>query len=300
MMMGKTKPNVSTTARREVREISAVMDDGTYDVLRNYIYQLSGIYLTGNKKEFIESRLQKRITALTLSNFDEYLKYLREKGARNGELGKLMDAITITDTQFFRDKPQLEAFVKVAFPEMLEAQKGNAPLRVLSIGCATGEEIYSLVILIAQHYPEIFKNRALEFIGTDINENALKTAYHGAYRSYNLKGMESDFLNHYFMKKGDIYLIRPEIREKVRFRQVSLTDAERMQKLGKFHLIFCRNVLIYFDREARNRSVKTLAEMLEPGGYLFVGQAESLHGIEHPLDLILFNRAIGYKKMETA
>lgn len=273
-----------------------VLENETFEQLKQFVYQRSGIYLTENKRSFIENRLSKRLQSLSLNSFSEYLSFLSTQGKQTKEIEKLINLVTITETNFFRDQAQLNALIEVVLPHLLKEKSEEEKIRILSVGCATGEEVYSIIMLIDQSFPEILKSNRLEIVGTDINHQALQKAYQGAYQSFSLRGIPPEYKNKYFQRKGDMYVIQPQIRKYIQFRHVSLIDSTAMMELGKFDIIFCRNVLIFFDQMAREKSVLILSELLNPGGYLFVGQAETLHGLKHPLDLVLFRQSMGYKK----
>ncbi len=278
------------------RSSALVLDNETFEKLKQFIYQRSGIYLTENKRKFVETRLNKRLSSLSLGSFSEYLSYLGNMGQQTKEIDKLMNLVTITETNFFRDQAQLNALVEVVLPQIIKIKSDNDKIRILSVGCSTGEEVYSIAMLIDHYFANLLSENRIEIIGTDINHQALQTAYQGTYRSFSLRGVPQEYLNKHFQQKGDLFVINTQLRKYVQFRHISLIDSTAMMALGKFDVIFCRNVLIFFDRLAREKSVLILSDMLNPGGYLFVGQAETLHGLNHPLDLVLFRQTMGYKK----
>ncbi len=273
-----------------------VLEHETFEQLKQLVYQHSGIYLTENKRGFIENRLSKRLQSLSLNNYSEYLSFLISQGKQSGEIEKLINLVTITETNFFRDEAQLNALIEVVLPDLLKEKSAPEKIRILSVGCATGEEVYSIIMLIDNSFSEILKSERLEIVGTDINHQALQKAYKGVYQSFSLRGIPPEYKKKYFQSKGDVYVIHPRIRKHIQFRHVSLIDSTAMLELGKFDIIFCRNVLIFFDQMAREKSVLILSELLKPGGYLFVGQAETLHGLNHSLELVLFRKSMGYKK----
>lgn len=274
--------------------------DGSFTELRDYVYNHSGIYLTENKKSLLEKRISSRLSALGFENFSAYLKHLKQLSGEGKELNSLIDMVTVNETLFFRNEFQLQALEKVVFPEMFsqKALSAGDSLRILCVGCSSGEEPYTLAMILQHRFSEKLEDVAVEIVGTDISQSALKKAYDGVYKAFSLKNVGEKYLQKYFTPRGDNYVVNQEIRQMVRFRQASTIDEVQMKALGMFDLILCRNVLIYFKRESKIKAVGTLYQILNPAGYLFVGHSESLHGIDHDFRFVHFVKAIGYQKPE--
>ncbi len=270
----------------------------TFEELRNFIYERSGIYLTDNQKQTVENRLKKRVEALQLGSFSEYLTVLKSEDGGEDESIQLMDAITINETHFFRNQAQVNALVDVVLPEIFEEKSGQKKkiLRILSAGCASGEEPYSLAILLHHYFSGKLQDYSIEIIGTDISRQVLETASRAIYSEFSLQKLEKDIVETHFQKRGGRYQLAGPARKLVAFKYVNLMSPEAMLELGQFDLIFCRNVIIYFDDVARQRTAEILFKLINPGGYLFLGQSESFYGLNHSFDLTHFKKSIAYKK----
>ncbi len=274
-----------------------VLDDDVFYQIRDIIYQSSGIYLKDQKKYLIETRLSGRLRQLQLNNFQEYLALLKRPD-ENEELHFLLDSITVNETSFFRNPPQINAFQEVIFPRVVQMarQNGQSRIRIFSAGCSSGEEAYTLAMIIHKHFPEIRKEFTIDIIGVDINREVLQQAIQGRFSKFSIRNLPETYLNEFFKPVGASYQIDERIRNMVKFYKGNISDANQMQKLGQFSIIFCRNVLIYFDRESKKRTLQNLYNMLIPQGYLFIGHSESLHGISQAFKLILLNKAIVYQR----
>ncbi|OPX33812.1 hypothetical protein B1H10_05030 [candidate division KSB1 bacterium 4484_188] len=272
--------------------------DESFAELRDYVYHHSGIYLTENKKRLLEKRMSSRLSTLGFGDFSAYLKHLKQLSGQGKELNSLIDIVTVNETSFFRNEFQLKALENVVFPEIFEKKTSNNDqlFRILCVGCSSGEEPYTLAMILNHRFSEKLKEVKVEIIGTDISQQVVKRAYEGIYKEFSLKNVEREYLQKYFTRRGDNFVLNQDIRRVVHFRQVSTIDESQMKSLGMFDLILCRNVLIYFKQESKTKAVNTLYQILNPGGYLFVGHSESLYGIEHEFRFVHFVKAIGYQK----
>ncbi len=277
-------------------EINAVLDESVFHDLRDIIYQASGIYLNDQKKYLIETRLGGRLQELQLKNFREYLELLKRPD-QNEELHILLDNITVNETSFFRNPPQIRAFEEVIFPRVVEnARKNNqSSIRILSAGCSSGEEAYTLAMVLYKKFPHVLNTFKVDIIGVDINREVLQQAVQGRFSKFSIRNVPEDYLKAFFKPSGTGFIIDERIRSMARFYKGNISDANQMAKLGKFSIIFCRNVLIYFDRESKKKTLQNFYNMLHPEGYLFIGHSESLHGISQAFKLILLNKAIVYQ-----
>ncbi len=274
-----------------------VLDDDVFYQIRDIIYHSSGIYLKDQKKYLIETRLSGRLQQLHLTTFQEYLEILKRPG-ENEELHYLLDSITVNETSFFRNPPQINAFQEVIFPRVIEmAQKnGQSRIRIFSAGCSSGEEAYTLAMIIYQQFPQILKEFTVDIVGVDINREVLQQAIQGRFSKFSIRNLPETYLNEFFKPAGASYQIDDRIKRMVKFYKGNISDPDQMKKLGQFSIIFCRNVLIYFDKESKKRTLQNLFNLLIPQGYLFIGHSESLHGISQAFKLILLNKAIVYQR----
>jgi chemotaxis protein methyltransferase CheR len=239
----------------------------------------SGIRLADAKKALLTGRLSRRLRALGLTSFAEYLKRVE---ADEPERVRMLDLIATNETRFFRESRQFELLDSDVLPTWgAEAIAGKRPrrLRAWSAGCSTGEEPYSLAMLLLSHFP---RDWDLEIFATDLSTRALEGARAAIWPISKSNEIPPEFLRNFMLRgtgpEDGKMKAGPEVRAIVRFERVNLNDA-RYEARGPFDLIFCRNVLIYFDSEGKRRVIERLLSHLEPAGYFFVGHAESLNGI---------------------
>lgn len=266
--------------------------------IRELIYQASGIYTPDNRLRFLEERCNRRMAAMRVPSVRDYFEYLTVHAGRVTELKSLLNEITVGETCFFRNQPQLNALQKVVIPGVV-AQKANQPLhhfRMWSAGCSTGEEAYSLAMMLLENSGGLLKNWTLEIIATDLNEHSLVKAQEGVYGDYALRNVKSYYLDKYFNKVGGSYRVGQELRSLVRFSRVNLLDDGRMVFLKAMDVIFCCNVLIYFDSASKRRVVQHFYNNLLADSYLFLGHSESLFGISGDFKLVHLPGATAYLK----
>ena len=274
------------------------MSDETYRLLREYIYQQTGIYFQDNKKYLLEGRLGKRLQVLNVPSFEQYLQLIRYGTRRNEELKHFYDAITINETFFFRNEPQFEAFEHTLVPTLLGARPsgGRSKLRVWSAASSSGEEAHTIAMIFLEKLRPKYRGLDLEVVGTDINSSVLETARKGVYREYSVRNMPKLYLEKYFTTEDGRFVVHDEVKKVVRFEPMNLYDQVRMRQMTNFDVIFCCNVLIYFDAPSKIQVVSNLYDALNRGGYLFIGYAESLHGISTAFKLENFPKTVAYKK----
>jgi len=279
-------------------DIGLKMDPPTFSLLRDFIYERCGIYLPENRKYILEKRLSNRLKELNLDSFHKYYSMLAKSTNNQKELNLLFDTITINETSFFRNIAQVQALEDVVLPELLRRiqKKLSKQIRILSAGCASGEEPYTIAMLIHRKFQSVIPNIRLSITGIDISENALGIARRGEYSDFSFRNIPDEYRQKYFKKEGPYYYLDNSIRKMVQFLNVNIVNDSRMKALGTFDLILCRNVLIYFDKKSRGKAIQTFYEILNPGGYLFIGHSESLHGVSQAFKIVHFRKAIGYKK----
>lgn len=274
------------------------MSDETFRLIREFIYQQTGIYFQDNKKYLLEGRIGKRVQLLGLNSNEEYLQLLKYGTRRTEEMRHFYDAITINETFFFRNEPQFEAFENTLVPAIL-ARRGSLThqkLRVWSAASSSGEEAHTIAMLFLERLRPKYPGLELEVIGTDISNAVLETARKGVYREYSIWNMPKQYLAKYFTVEDVRYLVRDEVKSLVRFEHMNLYDQARMRMMSNFDVIFCCNVLIYFDAKSKIQVVSNLYNALNRGGFLFIGYAESLHGISTAFKLENFPKTVAYKK----
>ncbi len=252
--------------------------------LRSLVYAHSGINLTLDKKIMLEGRLKRRLRSLNLSSYSEYCEYLFSHSGRDGEITHLIDVVTTNKTDFYREAAHFDFLVETALPDLMRRRTSRNSL-VWSAGCSTGEEPYTLAIVLNE-YGEAHPGFRFNVLATDICTTALAKARTGVFTSEVVSPVPPDLRRKYFMRSRDpnsnLLRVVPELRGMVEFHQLNLMDAD----LGLPELadcIFCRNVVIYFDRPTQERLFEKLARQLRPEGYLFIGHSETLHGMDLPL-----------------
>jgi chemotaxis protein methyltransferase CheR len=253
--------------------------------LRSLIYAQSGINLNVDKKTMLELRIKRRLKHLNLASFSEYCEYLFGRQGQKDEMVHFLDVVTTNKTDFFREPEHFEYLVQSALPELFARNRRERQLLVWSAGCSTGEEPYTLAMIMnefAQSHPG-FQFRVL---ATDIATTVLAKASLGIYTSDVVRPVPQDLRRKYLMRSRDrssnLLRVVPELRRMIEFRRLNFKDAD-YGLAEKADIIFCRNVIIYFDRQTQEQILRRLAQNLLPGGYCFVGHSEALHGMDLPL-----------------
>jgi len=258
------------------------LKDSEYNQLRTTVYEFSRINLGPNKKELVTSRLSKRLRALNLNSFSEYCDFIQSRAGEE-ELVNLIDAISTNHTFFFREGGHFNFLRDVILPEWTSKNRGKH-LRIWSAACSSGEEPYSIAILLEEEkrkYPEL--SYSIEC--TDISTKILKKASDGIFAEERLREVPSFITRRYFQKGfgewAAHYRVHPDLRKQLNFRRLNLCG-DPLPWTEKFQVVFLRNVMIYFDRPTQEALVGKLHESINPGGHLFVGHSESLTAIKHP------------------
>jgi len=268
-----------------------------FEEWRKFIYDLCGIYFQDNKKYLLESRLQKRIKHLNLETFEKYLKYIKISAKREEEKKQLYEAITINETYFFRNQPQLDALVSTIIPEMMKNKPGGIQrIKIWSAASSSGEEAYSIAMMLNEMVLPKYPNLKVEIIGTDINYAVIETAKNAVFKEYSIRNTPPIYLKKYFEKVDNTYVLDPKIKSMVSFKVLNLYDDNAIRMMEKSDIVYCANVLIYFDLQSKIKVVNNLYNNLNSDGYLFIGYSETLHGISKAFKLVSFPKTIGYKK----
>jgi chemotaxis protein methyltransferase CheR len=282
-------------------------------LLQTLVYQECGMYFDERRAHFLQDRLQRRLKACRLDSFYSYYRLLTSREGR-AELATLLEILTVNETSFFRNKPQLELFQKTILEEMLHKKQDRRDwtLRVWSAGCSTGQEPYTLAMQIcdalAYYYlrnplpfdmptpkPTIPPPWRVEIVASDISYSALRTAQEGSYTEQQMEPIDYMYRLRYFDKISEVYKIKKNVRELVQFDFHNL-KTEFLPQRNDF--IFCRNVMIYFDEAEQKRLIDKFYRCLNPDGYLFVGHAESLFGLTDRFKMIHLNNGTAYQRIE--
>lgn len=254
-----------------------------FDRLRKISNQHTGILVPDDKFDMFYSRLSKRIRLLGLSNFKEYSQYLETH--QDQEFTEFINAITTNLTSFFRENHHFEFLQEKVLPSLLKSNAASKQIRIWSAGCSTGEEPYSIAMVVKETVPSDWDVRIL---ATDLDTNVLSTAASGVYGMDRTSGIDSQRLKKWFQRGGgpqsSKVRVRSELRDLIVFRQLNLMQEWPMR--GPFDFIFCRNVLIYFDRETKEMLANRYCDLLRDSGHLFIGHSESLHQLHTGLKLV--------------
>lgn len=275
-----------------------LMSDDEFILIRDCIYGHCGIYFEADSKYILEKRLSKRLTDLNLPSFYDYYHYLKYNRNKDQELIDIMDVLTTNETYFFRESFQLKAFTDEIIPEIIKTKsaRGNRSLRIWSAGCSTGEEPYTIAMLLSG-IPEL-RGWNIDIIGTDISQRVLQHARRAVYGKSSFRTTEDHYLKSFFLAQDDGYKVNDVIRKMVTISHLNLFDSARMNMLGKMDIIFCRNVIIYFDRNSKKRVVESFHGSLHDGGFLLLGHSESLMNVTTMFTLRHFKNDMIYQKPE--
>ncbi|MBI5643115.1 MAG: protein-glutamate O-methyltransferase CheR [Deltaproteobacteria bacterium] len=271
----------------------------TFCLLRDIIYAKCGIFFADTKKYLLETRLLRRLEEKNLKTFEDYYYFLMYDPEKTKELSNVLNSIVTNETSFFRDNAQLDAFRRGVIPKVLEekAKSGSKSLKIWSAACSTGEEPYTLgMMLMDDALPA--KGYLIDILGSDISDIVLKSAEAGVYEKYALRNTPEAFLRKYFVSNGgDSYSVSRKVHEIVKYRKVNLVDSLETRMVKGIDVIFCRNVLIYFDDASKKKAVTHLYDSLNKGGYLFVGFSETLHNITRLFRPVSIERSVVYQKV---
>jgi chemotaxis protein methyltransferase CheR len=267
-----------------------------FRLLRSVIYDYCGIHFEEDSAFLIQRRLQPRVEALSLADFGDYYRYLRSCNVeqRRAELEEIVERVTTNETYFFRESYQLDAFRLEILPELRAAQRRGPRLTVWSAGCASGEEAYTIAIQILES--GLFFDWDARVFGSDISRRVIATARKGIYGRASFRATDDRLQRRYFREHEGKHTVRDDVRQLVSFGQINLIDEPMMALVGEVDVIFCRNVLIYFDQESRKRVIDILYRKLARGGYLLLGHSESLLNLTTAFELVHLKNDMVYRK----
>lgn len=264
--------------------LPATLRDREFQRFSSFIYDCVGIKMPPAKKTMLEARLQKRLKALGIPSFEEYGDYVFSQEGRTGELVHLIDVVTTNKTDFFREPAHFEFMVKTALPTILQARGDmlRDPLRIWSAGCSTGEEPYTLAMVLSEFAVGRPDFRAA-ITASDVCTQVLQTAKTAIYPEERTDPIPLNLKKKYLMrsreKSKSLVRISPELRSLVSFRRINFMDDD-FGVSEKMDIIFCRNVVIYFDKPTQQTLMRKFHRQLRPGGYLFIGHSETLSGLD--------------------
>ncbi len=261
------------------------LKDAEFHQMRDFIYVQSGIYIPDNRKYLLQNRLANRIKSLNLKDIGEYLNYLKYDTGRRQELPRLFEVITTNETSFFRNPPQLKIFQTTILPQILHKlrETGKRNLNIWSAGCSTGEEPYTLAIIIHEVLKSEVNCWNIRITANDLSEAVLRTARQGVYTDYALRTTPKEIIARYFLEEAGRYKVRQDLKNLISFGQLNLNERAQVKMVPRSDIIFCRNVIIYFDDAMKKKVISGFYDNLYPGGVLFIGHSESLHHVSRAL-----------------
>lgn len=262
--------------------------DEEFKQLRDLVYKNIGINLTEEKRNLLMGRLQKILRKLGYTNFNSYYNYVISDKTGDA-LSELANSISTNHTFFYREKDHFEYFLNHVLPEFSRKinLEGSHDFRIWSAGCSSGEEPYNLVMLMKEFFGNDYKKWDAGILATDISEKALSTARQGIYSDDRIRYLPDSYKKKYLKKiDANNWLVNDDVRNEVTFRRFNLMN-EVFPFKKKFHVIFCRNVMIYFDEPTRITLVNKFYDLLVPGGYLFIGHSETLKREVHEFQFVM-------------
>jgi chemotaxis protein methyltransferase CheR len=269
-----------------------------FRVLRDVIYDYAGLSFDDDAMFLFDRRLGERVEALGLRSFNDYYKYLRFNVRGPSELEDAVERLTTKETYFFRQEYQLRAFSNELLPRLAQRNSDSKRLCGWSAGCSTGEEAYTLAMLIRES--PLFDAWEVRIVGSDICKICVTTARRGVYQASSFRVTPDAMRLRYFHEEKDGVHVNDGVKQLCHFGQLNLLDGARASMVGRVDVVFCRNVLIYFDMHSRRHVIDNLYERLLPGGYLLLGHSESLLNLSTAFELVHLREDLVYRKPPTA
>ena len=267
----------------------------TFVQFRTLIYERMGLAFPDNKKYLLENRLQSRLVALHCRSFEDYFQYLQFDPRRQEEYVELANCVTTNETFFFRDSVQIDCLRSSLLPQAIQHREGERRLRIWSAGCSSGEEPYTLAMILSEAFPQLDAWN-IDIVATDISEQVLQKAKQGIYGQYAIRNVPPQWLKKYFKATDGQYKITHQLRQRVSFSSLNLFDDRQMRAMRDFDIVLCRNVLIYFDEPGRKKIVSGFYDALRETGALMIGFSEALYGIARLFRPVPWNKTIIYFK----
>lgn len=263
------------------------LTDSDFEAYRKLIYDESGIHFSSTNRSILESRLRERLRDKKLQTPAEYYSILIKD---HEELKVLLDSVTTNLTRFFRNQAHFDAIEHFVVPDLLKLRQAERKLRFWSAGCSTGEEPYTIAMLLKELMPPGW---SFEIIASDISLKSLMVGKEGFYNESRIQGIPEPYLDKYFEKRPNGYQVKDDLRKTIRFDYHNMKNDSGLRNLD---VVFCRNVLIYFDEAAQKASIERFWDAMAPKSYLFIGHSESLFGMNTKFEFVKTDWACFYKK----
>ena len=286
-------------ARMRLNDPSAPsMTEEEFRLLRDVIHAYCGLWYRDENLYLLERRLVPRVQALGLPDFAAYHRHLRFDPGRDAELEEAADVLTTNETYFCREPYQLDAFRREILPALAESNRAERRLRLLSAGCSTGEEAYTLAALVRES--GLFDGWDVEIVGLDISRRCVAAARAGAYGEHAFRTPEAAPLKRWFHLRGGKWVVDDALRELVRFQRENLVSSRALAAVSRLDAVFCRNVIIYFDLSARRQLLRRAWERMREGAWLLLGHSESLLNVTADFELVHLQHDLVYRKPVSA
>lgn len=288
----------TTTTIVQHNDEASAPPDPTLIRIRDLIYKSCGIFMPDNKFYFLKDRCSRRLKTVTTDSLRAYYEMLTTSSDRDAEVRNLLNEITVGETCFFRSPQQISALRKVVLPQVMAPKEKLSfrRLKIWSAATSTGEEPYTLAMVLLEEADKLLKGWSWEINATDLNDNSLTKAKEGIYDTYSLRNIPPYFRQKYFQARGQEFAISPEVKKHVVFSRLNLHDESKMLFMQGYDIVFCANCLIYFDGASKRRTVHHFYNSLVTGGYFFTGQSESLYGVSDEFHLVHFPGATAYMR----
>jgi chemotaxis protein methyltransferase CheR len=282
------------TAHATLTKPEAIISDEDFLKFKEFFYRRTGINFETTKRYFVDKRLVERIEKTGTGTFRGYFNFLRFQ-ASGEELQQLTNLMTVNETYFLREEYQFQCLVNSILPEIVRHRTGSEAIRIWCIPSSSGEEPYSIAMYLMEHWSGI-REWDVEIISSDIDTSILRRARAGRYSARSVQHMPAPWLKKYFKSIGEEYQLCKDIREAVEFTRVNLSEPSETLAYRNFDVIFCRNLLIYFDDISRQTAAETFYEAMNPGGFICLGHSESMSRISSLFKVRKFPEAIVYQK----
>lgn len=274
------------------------ISESEFDEFRDFFVRRTGIQFDASKRYFVDRRLHDRIDATGVDGFRTYFAQLKSN-ERGEEMQHLTNAMTVNETYFYREEHHFRALVQDILPELTRTRSPKRPLRMWVMPSSTGEEPYSIVLYLLEHWPDL-AHWDVEIVASDIDTRVLEDAKLGRYSQRSVQLLPPDVLRRYFRRVGHDWQIDDEIRRSVRFTHVNVTDDHETALYRGFDVVFCRNLLFYFDDASRRRAAEAFHHALEPGGFVCLGMSDAMNRISSRFVRRAFPDAVVYQKPDRA
>jgi chemotaxis protein methyltransferase CheR len=273
-------------------DVTISADD--FQRFREFFYRKSGIQFEPSKRYFVDKRLAERIRATGCTGFRDYFAMLRFEAAGR-EWQALVNEMTVNETYFMREDYQFECLVQSMLPELAARKRPGEPLRIWVMPSSSGEEAYTIAMFLLERWPDLAK-WDVEIVSSDIDTRILQQAQAGLYSARAVQHVPAAWMQKYFTREGDNWRISKDLRDAVAFTRVNLSDAAEVAAYRDYDVVFCRNLLIYFDDASRRQAAEAFFDVLRPGGFICLGHSESMSRISSLFRIRKFPQAIVYQK----